>query len=260
MSPRSHRRDIAPLLSRMWTSCARTAIPLGAGGPCSRSCAWKTLITACAPGCGHRIPAMPAGGSGLCSQLPVGKRWQPGSRQHTLSLWHCLFGMSCPGGRAGRVTRVPCCGHSPSCHLTALLHSPSPGSGSLVPQPSRWAAWPCPLSSRPGTEGGTRVAPWHRTVSCFSLCRGAPPRLCYPFPRTRSSRSTDAFSAGGPGSLSRRSPHPSRHGRVQLWGGSCRQGRDPPGNRGLSPQPRVCRGQREVPHTGMSWPCPCQAL
>lgn len=60
-----------------------------------------------------------------------------------------------------------------------------------------------------------------------SLCRGTPPRLCHPFPRTRSSRNTDASSAGGAGSLSQRSPYPSWHGWVRLWGGSRWQSRDP---------------------------------
>lgn len=36
--------------------------------------------------------------------------------------------------------------------------------------------------------------------------------------------------------------------------------RQPPGNQGLSPQPRMCQGQREVPHTGTAWLCPSQVL
>lgn len=143
---------------------------------------------------------------------------------------HCLFGMPCPGGRAGRagrMARVPCHGHSPS-HPRALLRSPSPGSGSSARQPSRSAAWPCPWSSRPGTERGTGVAPRHRTGagSCLSLPRGSPEALP-PLPVDSQLQNTDAFSAGGAGSLSRCSPYPSWHGRVQLWGGSRRQSRDP---------------------------------
>lgn len=78
------------------------------------------------------------------------------------------------------------------------------------------------LSVAPGWPLGTGPV-----LGLASLCRGAPPRLCHPFPRTRSSKNTDAFSAGGAGSLSRCSPYPSWHGRVQLWGGSRRQSRDP---------------------------------
>lgn len=52
---------------------------------------------------------------------------------------------------------------------------------------------------------------------------------------------------------------PSWHGWVQLWGGSHRHCRDPwaaSWQSGVIPQPRVCQGEQEVPHTGMAWPCP----
>lgn len=115
-----------------------------------------------------------------------------------------------PVGFAAR----PCCWwssqhavHIPSPPWSLLL-SPSPGSGSSVQQPSRWAAWPCPWSSRRGTKDGGGAALRHGTCAgmCLSPAKGLPRGSADPFPRTRSCRNTDAFSARGAGSLSRRPP------------------------------------------------------
>lgn len=233
--------------------------PAGSRGLCSG----KTPITARAPGCVHQIPATPAGSSGLCSQLPVGKRCQPGGRRHTLSLRarptrRCLFGMACAGGRAGRVARVPCHGHGLSRVLCPTVH------------PLEVALWRD--SHRAGRRGlvrghrgqELRVAPgWPlgtgAALGPACLCPGAPPRFCCPFPRTHSSRNAVVFSASGAGSLSRcfHIP-PGTAGCSCGVGATGRAGTpgQPPGNQGLSPQPRVCQGQREVPHSGTAWPCP----
>lgn len=85
------------------------------------------------------------------------------------------------------------------------------------------------------------------------LCRGAPPRLCHPFPRPRSSRNTDAFLCQRCWISSPDVPHVPPG---TLGGCSCGEGaagragtpRQPPGNQGLSPQPQMCGGQLEVPH------------
>lgn len=212
---------------------------------------------------------MPAGGSGLCSQLPVGKRCQPGSTRCPCG----LFGMSCPGGRAGRaggVTRVPCHGHSPSRHH-ALLHSPSPGSGSLVPRPSRWAAWPCPWSSRPGTEGGTGVAPWHRTRVCVLplsvSAEGLPPGSATPSHGLAAPGTRMLFSARGAGSLLLTFPT----SLLAPWA-SAAVGREllaeqgPPGSplaiRGSAPSPKCVGGSRRcltLVHPGCTHPECCDA-
>lgn len=53
---------------------------------------------------------------------------------------------------------------SPPC-CPCPLCSPSPGSGSLGRQPSRWVAWPCPWSSQRGTEDSSS---WTRLFGfCF---------------------------------------------------------------------------------------------
>lgn len=75
----------------------------------------------------------------------------------------CLFGLCYLGCVSGAVhcptalcqqagLHVPAEGHPVTLPIS-LLFSPSPGSGSLVRQPSRSVGWPCLLSSQPGTEG-----------------------------------------------------------------------------------------------------------
>lgn len=189
---------------------------------------------------------MPAGGFGLCSQLPhSGARWlcrwkalsaglpaahvvpanvlatrwaEP--KQHLPFLggvildahWE-LSAAPWPRASAGRAPR-PCCRRG-SQHAArvlsphrSLLLSPSPGSGSSVQQPSRSAVWPCPWSSRQGTKDGCGVAPRHRTCTgtCLSPAKGLSWGSADPFPWTQSCRNTDAFSAGGAGSPSLMSP------------------------------------------------------
>lgn len=219
----------------------RDSDPAGSRGLCSGNRARRTAITACAPGCVHRIPAVPAAGSGLCSQLPIGKRCQPVAHAVPADRGtrHCLFGTPCAGGRAGR--------QGGTCPLPwtqplmcPLLRSPSPGSGSLARQPSRWAEWPCPWSSRPGTEGGTGVAPWHRTStrSCLSLPRGCPEALL-PLPTDSALQEHGCF-------LCQRCRISLPTFPTSLLGGcTCGEGAagragtpgQPPGNQGLSPQP-----------------------
>jgi len=98
------------------------------------------------------------------------------------------------------------------------------------------------------------AAPRRQTCAgtCLSPAKGLPWRPADPFPRTRSCRNTDAFSAGGAGS-------PSRRPLVPLPGdgaaGRAETPEHPPGNRALSPQPRACRGEQDT-CTAMCRGCP----
>lgn len=108
--------------------------------------------------------------------LGKGRRWRPHGGGHSKALgsprrWGAqgtglgganaalglfgaaLLGLLVPTLLSPSPPRCPC----PLC-------SPSPGSGSLGRQPSRWAAWPCPWSSRRGTEDSSS---WTRLVFVF---------------------------------------------------------------------------------------------
>lgn len=151
--------------------------------------------------------------------------------------------------------------------LTGLSSfSPSPGSGSSARQPSRWAAWPCPWSSQQGTKDGGGAALRHSTRGTAPAPGRAPllPRgfLGAPPPLPHGLAFAETLMLSLP-----EAPDPPPDAPLYLSKRSCRDGaagraetppQHPPCNRGLSPQPRACRGEREALHTGTLWLSPAR--
>lgn len=187
--------------------------------------------------------------------MPPAAHGEALSAGHTLSSWPFWDALS-RAGRAGWVTRVPCCGHSPSCPraLCSTVH------------PLEVALWG--HGHRAGRRGPVRghrrqelrAAPGRPlgTGSCpapLPLCPGAAPRLCCPFPASQLQGHGCFLCQRCWISLSWCSPRPSWRG----WGGG-RAG-TPLGSllavRGSAPSPKCVGGSGRCLAPGRAQPGCC---